>query len=235
MQDALDDYIKAYKTLPEEGKAIAGIITVLEKCNADDAKFITAALLERKVSKFTKDFLSYVKKNYLDKNNEAGLEILTKVTYIVNNKEYDQLLLNFKANLYDKTFKLANEQFKLAKFDNAVVLFTQALGFKKTADAEKWIAVGKQLETISRKLMQGMKKDLGTFFEGLRVHRNKYELLEGLLNLCEKHMENADFKKSKYLHKKVAGFKIYKFNGRIDQLKKKEKDLKKKAKEDKKK
>ncbi|MCP5106494.1 MAG: hypothetical protein GY950_24125 [bacterium] len=230
MQDALDYYIKAYKILPEEGKAVAGAVTVLENCSADDAKFITTDLLQRKLSKFTKDFLNYIKKEYLGKTDEKGFEILSKTIFISNNKQFDDLMTGFKANLYGKNLELGHQQFKAADFNRAAELYLKAQTFKDTPEIKDRLAVCAEVEKMKKMLELQKKKELNTYFTSLSAQSPKYDIMEGLLNLGEKYMEESNFKRAKYLYKKVAGFQIYKFKTRISDLKKKEKELKKKAK-----
>ncbi|MCP5050521.1 MAG: hypothetical protein GY940_25375, partial [bacterium] len=232
MQDALDYYVKAYKKLPEEGKPIAGVIKVLEECGADDAKYITIALLGRKSSKFTKDFLRLVEKNYLNTNDETGFKILSRIIFIKNNKTFDELMLKIKANLHEKNMEIGHQRFKEALFETAASSFAVALGFKETELVQRWIEVCGELKKVKLLLNSNKKKDLGQYFDpdSLLNDPNKYEILEGVLNLSEFYLEKFDFKKGSYLYKRVGKFQFTKFNKSIEELKKKEKELKKKAK-----
>ncbi len=230
MQDALDYYIKAFKIFPEQGKAVAGVAKVLENCSADDAKFITPALLERKLTKFTKDFLNYVEKNYLNSKDEKGFEILSKIGFITNNKNYDALMIKIKDNLYAKNLALGHDRFKIADFDQAVVFYQKAQGFKDTPKIKIRLEVCSEVKKITGLLERERKKELSAIFEAMLTLQNKYEILEGLLNQSNKYLDNLKFKKAKYLYKKVGDFQVYKFKERISALKKKHKELKKKQK-----
>jgi hypothetical protein len=228
MQDAMDYYIKAYKVFPEEGKAVAGVVTVLEKCGPDDAKFITSDLLGRKLSKFTKDFLSYLEKEYLNSKDEQGLAILTKIIFISSNRSYDDLMLKFKTNLYTTNLKLGYEQYKIADFDKAETFYQNAQRFQDTPEIKKRLTVCRELKKMLTLLQQDRKKELGQIFSTMVTHPNKYEIADGLLYLSEKYLDNSNLKRAKYLYKKVDGFQIYKFKDRIEKLKKKAKEMKKK-------
>ena len=230
-QDALDYYVKAYKIMPDDEKPVAGVIDVLEKCGPDDAKYITIPLLGRKSSKFTKDFLTQMEKRFLDTDDETGFTILSRIVFIKSNKQFEILMLKVKQNLHNKNMGLAAKQFRAALFETAAGFFSKALEMKETDEVKRWIVVCGELKKIKALLKNNKKKDLGQYFEALLNDSNKYEILEGALNLSEFHMENSDFKRSSYLHKRVAKFKFTKFNKRIEELKVKEKDLKRKAKE----
>jgi hypothetical protein len=230
LQDALDDYVKAYKALPEEGKAVAGIVKILETCGPNDSEFITKELLGRKLSKFIKDFLSYVEKTYLDSKDDTGLGILNKIKFIEKNKAFDELVLKFKANLYEKNMALGHGRFKAAAFDEAAGFYGKAETFKDTPEAGTWLTVCAEMGKIGKHLKMGRKKALGLYFDALYIDDDRYKIIEGVLNLSEYYMEKFDFKKSKYLYKKAAAFKYSKFKARIDGLKKKEKELKQQAK-----
>jgi tetratricopeptide (TPR) repeat protein len=228
MQDALDYYIKAYKIFPEEGKAIAGIVTVLEKCSAVDAAYITPARLERKLSKFIKDFLRYIEKKFLDKKDEAGFTILSKITFIKNNSDFNELMLKFKDNLYNHNLQLGHKEFKKASFEEASKMYTTALELKETNTAKHWIKTCAELEKLRNWLQADKKKSINDYLDALMMKSDKYDILEGLINLSEFYLDSGKFKKSKYLRKKVAGFKVVKFTDRLDRLKQKAKELKKK-------
>ena len=230
MQDSLDYYIKAYKTFPEEGNAVAGVVKVLESCSTDDAKFLTPALLGRKQTKFTKDFLSYIEKEYLNSKDEAGFKILAKTVFITNNKHYDQLVRDFKSNLYAQNLKLGHEQFKVADFDKAAALYRKAKGFKDTPEINVRLRVSSQLIDVKNLMEQWNKKELSQLFDSITTHPYKYSILEGLLNLSEKYLELSDFKKARYLYKRVGDFQILKFKDRVSELKDKEKEMRKKVK-----
>lgn len=230
MQDALDHYIKAYKIFPEEGKAVAGLVKVLEKCSTPDAKFITADLLGRKLSKFIKDFLGYLEKEYLDSKDEKGFEILTKINFISSsNRNYNDLKFKFKTNLYNTNLKLGYEQFKAADFDKAETFYQNARGFQDTPEIKKRLTVCQELKKMLTLLQQDRKKELGQTFSTMVTHPNKYEIADGLLYLSEKYLDDSNLKRAKYLYKKVDGFRIYKFKERIEKLKKKAKEMKKKG------
>jgi len=235
MQDSLDYYIRAYKIFPEEGKAVAGVGKVLEICSKDDAKFLSTTLLGRKLTKFTKDFLSHIEKTYLNSRDEKGFEILAKIIFITNNKSYGDLTVKFKSNLYGKSLKLGHQQFKAAAFDNAAALYQKARDFKNTAEINIRLKACSRLKDIKRLLEEDSKKVLNPIFNSMMTNPNKYDILEGMLNLSEKYLENSDFKKAKYLYHKVEDFQVFKFKDRVTALKNKEKGLKKKAKEAKKK
>ncbi len=228
MQDALDYYIKAYKALPEEGKAVAGVVKVLETCSVDDAKFISPDLLGRKRSKFTKDFLNHVEKEYLAIDDEAGFDILSKIGFISGNKRYAELMTKIKDNLYAKNLRLGNDRFKAADFKGAGVFYEKAKGFKETAAMKIHLEVCVEMEKIAELVARDRKKELGLVFGALMTHPNKYDIVEGMLNLSDKYLDESNFKKAKYLYKKADGFQIYKFRERITALKKKAKGLKKK-------
>jgi tetratricopeptide (TPR) repeat protein len=228
MQDALDYYIKAYKIFPEEGKAVAGIVKVLENCSPTDANYITPALLERKLSKFSKDFLHYIEKKYLNVNDAIAFKILSNIGFIKNNPDLDQLILKIKDNLYEINLKLGHQEFRKASFDEASQIYTTALGLKETDVVKRWIEVCGEMNKVQNWLRLEKKKSLNLYLDGQRMRSDKYDILEGMLNLSEKFMLASKFKSSKYLRKKVATFKVAKFADRISQLKQKEKYLKKK-------
>jgi tetratricopeptide (TPR) repeat protein len=234
MQDALDYYVKAYKILPDEEKPVAGVIDVLEKCGPEDTKYITIPLLGRKSSKFTKDFLTLLENRHLGKDDETAFKILSRIVFIKNNKQYDELMLKVKQNLYDKYMGLAAKQFRDANFEEAAKWFTKAREMKETDDVNQWIVVCGEVSKIKTLFHQNKRKEVGQYFETLLSNSNKYDILEGMLNLSEFYMEEYDFKKSSYLYKRVGKFQFVKFNKRIGELNDKEKTLKKKAKEERK-
>jgi hypothetical protein len=234
-QDALDYYVKAYKILPEEGRALAGIVKVLETCSPGEATFITAGLLGRKLNRFIKDFLNYISREYLQSNDEKGLEILSKITFITDNKQYIELMGQVHSNLYAKYLKSGDDQFKIAEFDNAEALYKKAQRFGDTAEISTRLKVCSKLKGIKELMGRKDFKKLNMAINSISVLKEKYEILKGLLNLSERYMENFDFKKAKFLYKRAAQFKIPDIKERIKTLKQKEKELKKKAKEMKKK
>ncbi|NIM15898.1 MAG: hypothetical protein GTO45_28195 [Candidatus Aminicenantes bacterium] len=234
-QDALDKYVEAYKILPEEGKALAGIVKVLETCSPGEAKFITADLLERKLNRFIKDFLNYISREYLQSNDEKGWEILSKITFITNNNQYNELMRQMQSNLYTKYLKSGDDQFKIADFDNAEALYKKAQSFGDTAEISTHLKVCSKLKHIKELMGRKDTQKLNMAINSISVLQEKREILVGLLNLSERYMENFDFKKAKFLYKRAAQFKISDIKERIKTLKEKEKELKKKAKEMKKK
>lgn len=234
-QDALDKYVKAYKILPEEGKALAGIVKVLETCSPGEATFITTDLLERKLNRFIKDFLNYISREYSQSNVEKGLEILSKITFITNNKKYNELMRQMQSNLYAKYLKSGDDQFKIADFDNAEALYKKAQRCGDTVEISTRLQVSSKLKQIKELMGREDTQKLNMAINSISVLQEKHEILVGLLNLSQRYMENFDFKKAKFLYKRAAQFKISDIKERIKRLKQKEKELKKKAREMKKK
>lgn len=231
LQDALDYYVKAYKILPEPGKALDGIIKILETCGDNDAKYITPQLLDRKLSKFSKDFLGVVEKRYLGTKDQVGFNILSRIVFVNNNKTFDQLLVKFRENLYAINLKAGHEQFRKAVFEEATAFYTKALGHKDTGEVKSWLTACAELKKIDKELRSNRKKELGQYFDTLSSHDQRYKIVEGVINLSEFYMDKFDFKKSKYLYKKGGSFQYSKFSSRLSELKEKEKELKKQAKQ----
>lgn len=234
-QDALDYYLKAYKIFPEEGRALAGIAKTLETCSPGEAAFITADLLERKLNRFIKDFLDYIGREYLQSNDEKGLAILSKIIFITNNKQYNELMGQMQSNVYAKYLKSGDDQFKIADFDNAEALYKKAQRCGDTAEISTRLQVCSKLKQIKELMDREDTRELNMAINSISVLQEKHEMLVGLLNLSESYMENFDFKKAKFLYKRAAQFKVSDIKERIKTLKEKEKELKKKAKEMKKK
>jgi hypothetical protein len=228
IQDALDYYIKAYMEFPEDGKAIAGMVKVLETCSPEDAGYIKGELLERKFSKFKKDFLGHVDKNYQGKNDEAGLKVLTKITFLNGNKKYDNLIVKFKSNLYQKNLQLGDTAFSQVDFNRALTSYQAAKSFIQKPDIEKSIAVSQKLIEIQGFVDAGKKKDAAGAIKSLPFE-NRTRLIQGLVLLSKHYMKNGDFQRAKYVSKPLIS--AYKQNpnykSMLEDLKKAEKKMKK--------
>lgn len=231
IQDALDYYIQAYKEYPEDGKAIAGMAKILETCVREDAAYIKGTLLERKFSKFKKDFLGHIEKNYRGENEETGLKILTKIIFLKDNKTYDQLIVTFKSRLHQKNLQLGDDAFSRVDFNGALTSYLAAKEFAQTPDIERSITVTRKLIDIEGMVKAGNKKGASNAVKTLPFE-NRTRLIQGLALLAEETMKKGDFKRAKLVSKPL--FSAYKSNPNyksiLDGLKKAEKELKKKQK-----
>ncbi|MCP4218097.1 MAG: hypothetical protein GY765_25870, partial [bacterium] len=227
-QDALDYYIRAYKILPGTEKTIAGVVKVLAACEPRDARFITPQLVGRVLSKFIKDFLTYVDSNYYKSKDEIGLAILTKVTFIKENKSYEDMILKFKDFLYNKNLGLGDDQFKLAAFAEAMAFYKKALLLKDTSAIKNLIAVCIECIKLSDLMKLNKKKEASQFFALLAPSSNKTGILSGALYLSNKLLDEKKYDDAKYLYKKVDGYSISSLIPRITELKGKRRELKRK-------
>jgi hypothetical protein len=138
------------------------------------------------------------------------------------------MVRDFKANLYAKYLKMGHEQFKMADFDKAAALYRKAKSFKDTKEIETRVRVSSELIDVKNFMEQWNKKELSQLFDSITTHPYKYSILEGLLNLSERYLGLSDFKKARYLYKRVGDYQILKFKDRVSDLKNKEKEMKKK-------
>jgi hypothetical protein len=228
IQDALDYYIKAYMEFPEDGKAMADMVKILETCGPEDAAYITGGLLERKFSKFKKDFLGHIEKNYQGKNDETGLKILTKIIFLTGNKKYDDLIAKFKSNLYQKNLQLGDTAFSQVDFNGALTSYQTAKGFMETPDIGKSIAVTQKLIEIQGLTDAGKKKDAANAIKTLPFE-NRTRLIKGLVLLSKHYMKKGDFERAKHISKPLisAHKQNPNYKPMIEDLKKAEKEFKK--------
>lgn len=228
IQDALDYYIKAYVEYPEDGKAIAGMVEVLETCGREDAAYITGDLMERKFSKFKKDFLGHVENKFKNKNDETGLKILAKINFLKDNKVYGDLISTFKSNLYQKNMQLGDVAFSQANFSGALAAYQAAKSFIQTTDIENGIVVCRKLVEIQGFVDAGNKKDAANEIKALPFE-NRTRLIEGLVLMAKQYLGKGDSERARQISKPLISTHKQNPNYRslLDDLKKAEKEMKK--------
>ncbi len=205
IQDALDVYIKAYNVFPEDGKALAGMAKLLETCSKEDAAYVEGELLGRKFTKFKKDFLSHMEKNYLGTKDKTGLDILQKITFMTDWTPHTALMEKFKVNLFKINAGAADVLYEKADFEGALKSYQVAQVFQKDERNLVRIQVMTTVLEIDDIFKNGKRKDAASRIAAL-PHVNRRATLRALGKLSERYLQAGDTKTAGVIIKKIGGF-----------------------------
>jgi hypothetical protein len=226
-QDALDYYIKAYKEFPEQGKAIFGILQVLEKCKPEDARFLTAELLEKKITKFTSDVLEVIRNQYLGKNDETGLTVLGCFYYLQESSEKQPLEQEFKTNLHRNYLQQAIVALDQAKFTDCLNWLNKSGLYGESPELSQQLAICEYILHIEKLVDEENYKEAANLLKTL-PSKDQMRIIHGLLDLSAVYLEKENIKAAKFIYKKMSSYDSHaKIKDRIETLKAKEKELKK--------
>ncbi|MCP4220406.1 MAG: hypothetical protein GY765_37595 [bacterium] len=229
IQDALDFYIQAYNIFPEDGKAIAGIAVLLQTCEPEDAAYITGDLLERKFSKFKKDFVCHMTNNYAGSKDKVGLEMLGKIGFLKGYKASLDLISQFKANLHKLNLDSANTAMTAVDFSKALSLYKTAEAYVKNETVEKAIKIAEFLSSIKEAITKANIKAAVAMLKALPME-NRKAIVNSLLKLTDRYLDDGNARNAKLLMKRLSDYKKFIPSLKTDlaELKKKEKGLKNK-------